>query len=197
MQEAYGPLAFLRPEQVDWIESVLEYWRNMKIAKHVFVLGGLTLALIAPSSAQTTNPATGAVVASTPPSAPVASGQLPTTSSVMSNIARAEAAGNANDLVLAYGEAVRDPQLAKSALTQLLTDYFRLRSLATSAMQASQAVDEAALRFAIFQAAQNQVNVQQNQQLLAQQQKLVEQNEAIIKQNERVIALLSQIARSR
>lgn len=122
----------------------------------------------------------------------------------MSNIARAEAAGNANDLVLAYGDAVRDPQLARGALTQLLTDYFRLRSLAGSAMQASQAVDEAALRFAIFQAAQSQVNVQQNQQLVAQQQKiaeqnqkLIEQNDAIIKQNDRMIALLGQIARQR
>lgn len=125
------------------------------------------------------------------------SGQLPAVTTVMNNIARAEAAGNADALVLAYGEAVRDPQIARGALSQLLTDYFRLRSLATSAMQASQAVDEAALRFSIFQAAQNQVNVQQNQQVLAQQQKLVEQNDTIIKQNERIIALLDQIARKR
>jgi hypothetical protein len=115
----------------------------------------------------------------------------------MSNIQRAEAAGDANALVLAYGEAVRDPQLAKGALSQLLTDYFRLRSMATSAMQASQAVDEAALRFAIFQAAQNQVNVQQNQQVLVNQQKLIEQNQKIIDQNERVIAYLDLIARKK
>jgi hypothetical protein len=165
--------------------------------------------MTAPLRAQPATPATGTfsvpAAQSTASSTPATTkGQLPTATNVMNNIARAEAAGNANDLVLAYGDAVRDPQLARGALTQLLTDYFRLRSLASSAMQASQAVDEAALRFAIFQAAQNQVNVQQNQQLLAQQQKiaeqnekLIEQNDAIIKQNERMIALLGQIARAR
>jgi hypothetical protein len=126
-----------------------------------------------------------------------ASVQLPTATGVTNNIARAEAAGNADALVIAYGEATRDPQLARSALTQLLNDYFRLRSLATSAMQASQAVDEAALRFTIFQTAQNQINVQQNQQLLAQQQKILEQNQKLIEQNERMISLLDQIARKR
>jgi hypothetical protein len=128
---------------------------------------------------------------------------LSTPTSVANNIARAEAAASSGDpnaagaLVLAYGEATRDPQLARVTLTQLLNDYFRLRALATSAMQASQAVDEAALRFAIFQAAQNQVNVQQNQQLLAQQQRIVEQNQILISQNERMITLLDQIARKK
>ena len=126
-----------------------------------------------------------------------APGTLPSGNSVMSNIARAEAAGDANALVLAYGEAVRDPQLARVTLTQLLTQYFQLRSVASSAMQASQAIDEASLRFAIFQAAQNQVNVQQNQQLLQAQQRIVEQNDTLIRQNERMIALLDQIAKKR
>ena len=165
-------------------------------AHQIYILSSFIFSLTLPSFAQiTTTPATGTIGA--PVATSTTAAQLPTSSSVMANIARAEAAGNANDLVLAYGDAVRDAQLARGALTQLLTDYFRLRSLATSAMQASQAVDEAALRFAIFQAAQNQVNVQQNQQLLVQQQKLIEQNEAIIKQNERMITVLGQIARNR
>jgi hypothetical protein len=167
-----------------------------KLYCQAFILVGCLFGLCLTSFAQITTPATGTSATAATPST-TAPAALPTSNSVMANIARAEAAGNANDLVLAYGDAVRDPQLARSALTQLLTDYFRLRSLATSAMQASQAVDEAALRFAIFQAAQNQVNVQQNQQLLAQHQKLIEQNEAIIKQNERMIAIMSQIARTR
>lgn len=134
--------------------------------------------------------------ASTRP-ATTAPGTLSTPTGVASNIARAEAAGDAGALVLAYGEATRDPQLARITLTQLLTDYFKLRALATSAMQASQAVDEAGLRFSIFQAAQNQVNVQQNQQILQQNQKLIDQNDAIIKQNARMIDLLDQIARKK
>lgn len=152
---------------------------------------GFTLSV----SSQTATPVTGTI--GTPSTPATTTAPLPTPSSVTSNIARAEAAGNANDLVLAYGDAVRDAQLARGALTQLLTDYFRLRALAASAPQASQAVDEAALRFAIFQAAQNQVQVQQNQQILAQQQKLIEQNEAMMKQNERMITLIGQIARQR
>ena len=139
----------------------------------------------------------GAQPVTSPGSATSSSTALPTAARVAGNIARAEAAGDANALVLAYGEATRDAQLARITLTQLLTDYFRLRALATSAMQASQAVDEAALRFAIFQAAQNQVNVQQNQQALLQNQKVIEQNQKIIEQNERVIALLDQIARKK
>ena len=133
--------------------------------------------------------------ASTPATVATPPGTLPSVNRVVSDIMRAEKANNANDLVLAYGQAVRDPQLAKGALSALLYDFYRLRSLAGSAMQASQAVDETSLRFAIFQAAQNQVNVQQNQQALEQSQKIIEQNETLIKQNERMIALLDQIAR--
>jgi hypothetical protein len=153
-----------------------------QLKKTFAVALSLSLALSLRAGAQPTTPVTA---------------QLPTASGVTNNIARAEAAGNADALVLAYGEATRDPQLARSALTQLLNDYFRLRSLATSAMQASQAVDEAALRFTIFQTAQNQINVQQNQQLLAQQQRIVEQNQKLIEQNERMIILLDQIARKK
>jgi len=128
---------------------------------------------------------------------PLPPGTLPSVNRVVTDIMRAEKANNANDLVLAYGQAVRDPQLAKGALSALLYDFYRLRALAGSAMQASQAVDETSLRFAIFQAAQNQVNVQQNQQALEQNQKIIEQNETLIKQNERMINLLDQIARKK
>lgn len=128
---------------------------------------------------------------------PLPPGTLPTVNRVVNDIMRAERANNANDLVLAYGQATRDPQLAKGALSALLYDFYRLRSLAGSAIQVSQAVDETSLRFAIFQAAQNQVNVQQNQQVLEQNQKIIAQNETLIKQNERMIALLDQIARKK
>lgn len=129
------------------------------------------------------------------PAATSPAGALPTVSRLVADIARAEAANNAGDLIGAYGQAVREPRLAKGALSALLSDFYRLRSLAGSAVQASQAVDETALRMSIFQAAQSQLNVQQNQQTLEQNQKIIEQNETLIKQNERMIELLDQIAR--
>lgn len=122
---------------------------------------------------------------------------LPSVNRVVSDIMQAEKTNNAGELVLAYGQAVRDPQLAKGALSALLYDFYRLRALAGSAMQVSQAVDETSLRFAIFQAAQGQTNVQQNQEMLQQNQKIIEQNETLIKQNERMIDLLDQIARKK
>lgn len=131
------------------------------------------------------------------PTAASPSGALPSVTRLVNDIARAETSNNAGDLILAYGQAVREPQLAKGVLSALLSDFYRLRSLAGSAVQASQAVDETALRLSIFQTAQNQINVQQNQQTLDQNQKLIEQNETLIKQNERMIALLDQIARKR
>jgi len=134
-------------------------------------------------------------VVSTPQ--PLPAGTLPSVNRLVADIARAETSNNANDLILAYGQAVREPQLAKGALSALLSDFYRLRSLAGSAVQASQAVDETALRLSIFGAAQNQINVQQNQQVLEQNQKIIEQNETLIKQNERMIALLDQIARKK
>lgn len=128
-----------------------------------------------------------------PPSAasiPVPQSTLPTVNRLIEEIMRAESANNANDLVLAYGQSVREPQLARGALAALLYDFYRLRALAGSAMQASQAVDETNLRFSIFQAAQNQVQVQQGQQILAQ-------NQRIIEQNQKIIALLEQIAKKK
>lgn len=136
-------------------------------------------------------------VVNTPPTTPVPmpTSTLPTVNRLIADILRAESANNANDLVLAYGQSVREPQLAKGALSALLYDYYRLRALAGSAMQASQAVDETSLRFSIFQAAQNQVQVQQGQQTLEQNQRIIAQNDTIIRQNARMITLLEQIAR--
>ena len=55
-------------------------------------------------------------------------------------------------------------------------------------MQASQAIDEAVLRFTVMQAAQSQLAVQQNQTL-------IQQNETLIQQNQRIVELLEHIAR--
>jgi hypothetical protein len=127
---------------------------------------------------------------------PMPTSNLPSVTKLISDILTAERANNANDLVLAYGQSVRDPQLARGALSALLYDFYTRRAMAASAPQASQAVDETLLRFSIFQAAQNQVQVQQNQQLLELNQKIVEQNDLLIRQNARSIALLEQIARN-
>jgi hypothetical protein len=127
---------------------------------------------------------------------PMPSSSLPTVNRLITDIFTAERASNANDLVLAYGQSVRDPQLARGALSALLYDFYNRRALAASAPQASQAVDETLLRFSIFQAAQNQVQVQQSQQALELNQRLVEQNDILIRQNARSIALLEQIARN-
>lgn len=142
---------------------------------------------------------TGRVVTPPAPASaiPMPTSSLPTVNRLIADILRAENANNANDLVLAYGNSVRDPQLARGALSALLYDYYRLRALAGSTMQVSQAVDETSLRFAIFQAAQNQVQVQQSQQILEQNQRLIEQNTTIIRQNERTNMLLEQIARKK
>jgi hypothetical protein len=139
-------------------------------------------------------------VVSTPTAArtpiPMPTSTLPSVTKLISDILTAERANNANDLVLAYGNSVRDPQLARGALSALLYDFYNRRALAASAPQASQAVDETLLRFSIFQAAQNQVQVQQNQQSLELSQKIVQQNDMLIRQNARAIALLEQIARN-
>lgn len=113
---------------------------------------------------------------------------LPTVAQLVAGIANAEQTNNANDLVYAYGEAVRNPQLARGALTRLMYDYYRMRAAATSPEQATQAVNEANLRFQVFQSAQLMTATQQNQQLL-------DQNAQIIKQNEQIIVLLQQIAK--
>lgn len=86
----------------------------------------------------------------------------------------AEGMQNGDALVLAYGQSVTDPQLARVALGLLLTNYYQLRNQAQTAEQAVQAVNEAELRFAVFAAAQNQVIIQQNQTLIQQNQRIIE-----------------------
>lgn len=110
---------------------------------------------------------------------------LPTVAQLITAIAQAEQTNNANDLVYAYGEAVRNPSLARGALTRLMYDYYRMRTAATTPEQATQAVNEASLRFQVFQSAQLMTVTQQNQQL-------VDQNALIIKQNQQIIQLLQQ-----
>ncbi|MEO6908565.1 MAG: hypothetical protein ABI210_11810 [Abditibacteriaceae bacterium] len=113
---------------------------------------------------------------------------LPTVAQLIAGIAKAEQTNNANDLVYAYGEAVRVPILARGALTRLMYDYYRMRAAATTPEQATQAVNEASLRFQVFQSAQMMTATQQNQQL-------VDQNTQLIKQNQQIIQLLQQIAK--
>ncbi len=95
----------------------------------------------------------------------------------------AEQTQNADALLLAYGQAVTDPILARLAIGQLLSNYYSLRNQAQTAEQATQAVGEASLRFQVLQSAQNQVLIQQNQQLL--------------QQNARILALLEANANTR
>lgn len=113
---------------------------------------------------------------------------LPTVAQLVAGIATAEHTNNANDLIYAYGEAVRVPVLARGALTRLMYDYYRMRAAATTPEQATQAVNEANLRFQVFQSAQMLTATQQNQQI-------VDQNAQIIKQNQQIIQLLQQIAK--
>ena len=113
---------------------------------------------------------------------------LPTVSQLIAGIAAAEQTNNANDLVYAYGDAVRVPTLARGALTRLMYDYYRMRAAATTPEQATQAVNEASLRFQVFQSAQIMSSTQQTQQL-------VDQNAQIIKQNQQIIALLQQLVK--
>lgn len=98
----------------------------------------------------------------------------PNTPAGLANIIQnSERTQNADALLLSYGQAVTNPQLARAALSKLLSDYYVLRNQAQTADQATQAVAEATLRFLVFQSAQNQVIVQQNQQLLQQQQQII------------------------
>ncbi|MDQ3814390.1 MAG: hypothetical protein M3347_10615 [Armatimonadota bacterium] len=117
-----------------------------------------------------------------PSVAPPAAPSTPT--DLMATLRQAERDNNADALVYSYGQAVTDARLARGALALLMSDYYRMRAQATTADQASQAVDEAALRFAVMRAAQNQATVQQNQTL-------IQQNEVIIEQNQRIIELLA------
>lgn len=107
----------------------------------------------------------------TPPSgtAPVIGGP----GGIAQTLNSAERTQNAQQLLLLYGQAVTQPELARAAISQLLANYYTLRNGAQSADQATQAVAEAGLRFQVFQAAQNQVMVQQNQQILQQNARII------------------------
>ncbi len=112
---------------------------------------------------------------------PANSGSAPAT--LNAQITNAERTQNADQLLLAYGQAVTDADLARAAIAQLLASYYRLRNQAQTAEQATQAVAEANLRFQVLQAAQNQIQIAQNQQLL--------------EQNARIISLLQQNAKAK
>jgi len=94
-------------------------------------------------------------------------------SALNQTLSQAEQTQNADALLLAYGQAVTDPVLARLAIGQLLSNYYSLRNQATTAEQATQAVSEASLRFQVLQSAQNQVLIQQNQQLLQQNARIL------------------------
>ncbi len=88
-------------------------------------------------------------------------------------LAQAERNQDSDALLLAYGQAVTDPTLARLAIGQLLANYYTLRNQAQTPEQATQAVSEASLRFQVLQAAQNQVLIQQNQQILQQNAQII------------------------
>lgn len=90
-------------------------------------------------------------------------------------LAQAERDQDADTLLLAYGQAVVDPNpnVARLAIGQLLSNFYTLRNQAQTPEQATQAVSEASLRFQVLQAAQNQVLIQQNQQLLQQNAQII------------------------
>lgn len=132
----------------------------------------LLIALAAPLSAQPTRPAPARSAAPARPAPTL------TPSALASILANAEQTQQSDTLLLAYGQAVTDPTLARIAIGQLLSNYYGLRNQAQTADQATQAVSEASLRFQVLQAAQNQILIQQNQQIL--------------QQNARVIALMEQ-----
>ena len=107
-----------------------------------------------------------------------ANDQIITPNSLAGAIQNSERTQNADTLLQTYGQAVTTPELARSAIVQLLNDYYQLRNQAQTADQATQAVSEAMLRFMVLQTAQNQIIVQQNQQLLQQQSRIIELLEA-------------------
>jgi hypothetical protein len=88
-------------------------------------------------------------------------------------LAQAERNQDADSLLLAYGQAVTNPDLARLAIGQLLTNFYTLRNQAQTPEQVTQAVGEASLRFQVLQAAQNQVLIQQNQQILQQNAQII------------------------
>ncbi len=154
----------------------------------IMLIGALVA--LAPRHARAQATATGSGSGSSVPGTALrpATAPLPSNSQLLADLARAEAQNNGELLVYSYGQAVRDPVLAGATLSHLMVDYYRLRSQSITATQATQAVDEALLRFALLQAAQNQLTVQQNQ-------RIIEQNDELQKQNQRMIALLEVIAK--
>ena len=103
-----------------------------------------------------------------------APGQIVTPDSLAGAIQDAERAQDSDTLLQNYGQAVTTPELARAAIGQLLSDYYKLRNQAKTADQATQAVSEALLRFMVLQTAQNQILVQQNQQMLQQNERIIE-----------------------
>ncbi len=97
----------------------------------------------------------------------------PAPTGLNSTLAQAERDQNADALLLGYGQAVTDPTLARLAIGQLLNNFYTLRNQAQTPEQASQAVNEASLRFQVLAAAQNEVLIQQNQQILQQNAKII------------------------
>jgi hypothetical protein len=137
-----------------------------------------SLSLVALSLSVLSGTAALAQTSTSPRSAPrpAPRAAIPTTPSgaLVAQILQFERAQNSDALLLAYGQAVTDANLARAAIAQLLSSYYQLRNQAQTAEQATQAVAEAALRFQVLQAAQNQVVIQQNQQLLQQNAQLIE-----------------------
>ncbi len=142
-----------------------------RFALSLLALGFCGAAACAQNQSPTRQPQTTLRAANTP------------TNPVAAQILQAERTQNADALLLAYGQAVTDADLARLAIAQLLSSYYGMRNGAQTAEQATQAVAEANLRFQVLQAAQNQIMVQQNQQIL--------------QQNAQIIALLQQNARAR
>src|SRR4051812_29163440 len=117
--------------------------------------------------------------APTRPATPATNGINP--NDLAAQILSFERSQNSDALLLAYGQAVTDPALARAAISQLLSSYYVLRNQAQTAEQATQAVAEANLRFQVLQAAQNQVLIQQNQQILAQNAQVI----ALLRDNQK------------
>ncbi|PQV62870.1 hypothetical protein B1R32_11910 [Abditibacterium utsteinense] len=105
--------------------------------------------------------------------APIGPANSAAPNNLNTKITEAERTQNADALLLAYGQAVTDANLARAAIAQLLASYYQLRNQAQTAEQATQAVAEANLRFQVLQAAQNQIQIAQNQQLLEQNARII------------------------
>ena len=65
-----------------------------------------------------------------------------------------------------YEKAARDGKLADILISRAIDQYYEVRANAKSAIQVSQAVDEASVRLLLLQAAQNQVLIEQNKKII-------------------------------